>query len=237
MPQNESNLPDRGAAQAAGRILIHKGGALNAHVYRVTDSDGRVRIEKDFSECSWIVRNTLGRFLIFRECWILRCLQGTGVVPGGVEKISPFAMREEWCAGFTLRESCCGVHEENKPGVKVVEGVPREVLDAPIPREFFEALEAGIRAVHRKGFVHLDLHNERNVMVTPGYKPVILDWQSALPLAKVPLLGWMLRRIDMAGVYKFRDRFRPGELDEGRMALLKRERFLRQHFWVPRLKI
>jgi len=220
-----------------GHVLVHKGGLLNACVYRVTGADGRMWMEKDFSKSPWLVRNTVGRFLVFRECWILRWLSGTDAVPTGVAKLSPFAMREDWCAGFTLRDSCCGVHSENLPGVKVVEGVPREVLDGPIPRTFFEALEAGIRAVHKRGFVHLDLHNERNVMVAPGYRPVILDWQSALPLAKVPLLGRLLRRIDLAGVYKLWDRFRPGELDEGRRSLLTRERFLRTHFWMPRIRI
>lgn len=221
----------------ARRVLVHSGGPFNARVYRVESSGGDAQMEKDFSECCWLVRNTVGRLLVFRECWILRRLAGTGAVPEGVRRISPFALREDWCEGFTLRDSCCGVHEENPPGTRTVEGVPQEILDAPPPRGFFEALEAGIQAVHARGLVHLDLHNERNVMVAPGYRPVILDWQSALPLAKVPLLGLALRRIDLAGVYKLWDRFRPGELDDERKALLSRERFLRNHFWIPRVKL
>lgn len=217
-------------------MLVHSGGIFNARVYRLVDAAGRPRIEKDFSVCPWLVRNTIGRFLVFRECWILRRLEGTGVVPTGVEKISPFAFREDFCPGFVLRQSCCGVHSECRPSEEVANGVPLEMLTAPIPAAFFDALERGMRAAHALGFVHLDLHNERNVIVGPGYRPVILDWQSALPLAKVPLIGRFLAGIDLAGIYKFRERYRPGELDARSLSRLHRMLFLRRHFWVPRLR-
>lgn len=219
------------------RVLIHKGGLLNARVYRIVDSQGRKRIEKDFSDSPWIVRNTVGRLLVFREVWILRWLERTGVVPGNVERVSAFAFREDFCPGFTLRDSCCGVHHESVPSEEKAYGVPMEMLTAPVPGKFFEDLEKGIRAVHARGFVHLDLHNERNVIVGPDYRPVILDWQSALPLSKIPLLGRLLARIDLAGVYKFHERFRPGELDGKSRSRLGRMRFLRRHFWVPRIRL
>lgn len=231
-----ANVEGDGRAKQASRTPIHGGGLFNARVYRAADPGGRLHVEKDFSESPWLVRNTVGRFLIFRECWILRRLESTGVVPAGVERVSPFCLREDFCPGFTLRDSCCGVHEENPPGSKTIEGVPREVLDAPPSREFFEALEQGIRLVHSRGFVHLDLHNERNVIVAPGYRPFIIDWQSALPLARVPVLGRLLAQIDLAGVYKLRERFRPGELDAGKRSWLRRAFFWRRILWVPRLR-
>lgn len=224
-------------AKTGARELIHGGGMLNARVYKSADSEGRLRVEKDFSESPWLVRNTVGRFLVFRECWILGRLEDTGVVPSGIERVSPFCLREDFCPGFTLRDSCCGVHEENPPGSKTIDGVPREVLDSQPPRSFFEELERGIRLIHSRGFVHLDLHNERNVIVAPGYRPVIVDWQSALPLARVPVLGRLLARIDLAGVYKLWERFRPGELDSGKRSWLKRAFFWRRILWIPRLRI
>lgn len=229
---------DRGdGAKTVLRELVHSGGPLNARVYKVAGPGGRTHIEKDFSESPWLVRNTVGRFLVSRECWILKRLEATGAVPAGVARVSPFCLREDFCPGFTLRDSCCGVHGENPPGSKTIEGVPREVLDSPPPREFFEALERGIRLVHKLGFVHLDLHNERNVIVATGWRPVVIDWQSALPLARVPLLGRLLARIDIAGVYKLWDRFRPGELDAAKRSRLNRAFFWRRLLWVPRIRL
>ena len=220
----------------AKRVLVHAGGPLNARVYRVETADGGQFVEKDFSACPRIVRNTLGRFLVWRECWILRRLERTGAVPGGVRKLPPFALREDFVAGFALRDSDTGVYASNVFDPSKVVGVPAAMLREPVPRAFFEALEAGVRAVHAAGFVHLDLHNSRNVMVGPGWKPVLVDWQSALPTFWMPgFLRRALERIDLAGVYKFWDKFRPGELTPERARFLDRSRFVRKHFWIPRL--
>lgn len=220
----------------ANRVLLHEGGILNARVYRVADG-GASWIEKDFSANPWIVRNTLGRFLIRRECRILRRLEPTGVVPAGAERLSAFSLREERCPGFSLRDTACGVYAGNVFDPSKADGVPPEMLREPVPRAFFESLESAVKAAHRARFVHLDLHNARNVVVGPGWKPVLLDWQSAVPTAWLPrFLRRALERVDRAGVYKLWDRFRPGELSEKQMKFLRRSRFLRRHFWIPRLK-
>ena len=218
------------------RMLVHRGGALNARVYRAEAADGAAWIEKDFSECPHLVRNTLGRFFVWRECWILRRLETTGLVPGGVRRLGPFALRENFVAGFALRDSDTGVFTRNACEPSTAYGVAEEMLREPVPRSFFEALEAGIRAVHAAGFVHLDLHNSRNVMVGPGWEPTLIDWQSALPTFWMPgFLRRALERIDLAGVYKFWNKFRPGELSPERLRFLERSRFLRRHFWIPRI--
>ena len=218
------------------RTLVHRGGALNARVYRAEEEGGGRWIEKDFSESPRLVRNTLGRFFVWRECWILRRLETTGLVPGGVRRLGPFALREDFVAGFALRDSDTGVFTRNACEPSTAYGVAEEMLREPVPRSFFEALEAGIRAVHAAGFVHLDLHNSRNVMVGPGWKPTLIDWQSALPTFWMPgFLRRALERIDLAGVYKFWNKFRPGELSPERLRFLERSRFLRRHFWIPRI--
>ena len=218
------------------RALLHRGGPLNARVYLVGDADGPARIEKDFSECPRLVRNTLGRYLVWRECWILRSLAGTGAVPGGARRLSPFSLCEDFVAGFALRDSDTGVYASNVFDPSKVHGVPAEMLREPVPRAFFEALEACVRAVHAAKFVHLDLHNSRNVMVGPGWRPTLVDWQSALPTGWMPgFLRRALERVDLAGVYKLWNKFRPGELDGERMRFLRRSRFIRRHFWIPRI--
>ena len=218
------------------KALIHRGGPFNARVYRVEDDAGAQHVEKDFLDSPWLVRNTIGRFLIWREYWILWRLRETGVVPGGVRRLSPLRLREDFCPGFALRDSACGVYARDAFDPAKARGVPPEMMREPVPRAFFEALEAGVHAVHAARFVHLDLHNARNVMVGPGWKPVLIDWQSALPTRWMPPpLRRALERIDLAGVYKFWNKFRPGELSAEQLSFLHRSQFIRRHFWIPRV--
>ena len=216
--------------------IIHIGGPLNARVYRVEDAEGAMWIEKDFSSNPRFVRNTVGRFLIWRETWILGRLSAIGIVPRNVRKLSPFCLREDFCRGFALRDSDTGVYSANVFDSTKVVGAPAEMLREPVPRSFFEALEAGVKAVHAAKFVHLDLHNARNVMVGPDLIPTLIDWQSALPTAWMPgPLRRALERIDLAGVYKLWHKFRCGDLSDEQMKFLNRARFIRRHFWLPRL--
>ena len=221
------------------RTLLHRGGPLNARVYLVESPGEAPVVEKDFSDCNWFVRHTVGRYLIWRETLVLRHLsRKTGLVPSGVRRVSPFRLQESFQPGFALRDSLCGAFPGNIPRLCQARGVPRDMLLQPVPRSFFEALEAGVRACHAARFVHLDLHNARNIIVGPGWQPVLLDWQSALPTFWLPPpLRRALERIDLAGVYTFWDKFRPGELPPGRRRFLARSRFLRKHFWFPRLHL
>lgn len=221
--------------EGTSRTLLHQGGPLNARVYRVEDEKGRAWVEKDFGQCQWWAKWTLGRFLVFREWWILRRLEKTGVVPKGVCRVSAVCLREDFCEGYALRDSLCGVYKGNRPEDIHWHGVPGEMLRQAIPASFFEELEAGVQAVHRAGFVHLDLHNARNVMVEPGFHPVIVDWQSAVPAFLLPgPLRRALERIDLAGVWKFREKFRPGELSAEQRRVLETSRYMHR-FWLPRL--
>lgn len=209
------------------RELVHSGGVLNARVYRVRDDDGKTWIEKDFSASPRLVRNTIGRFLVLRECWVLGKLESeTDIVPGGVRRVSPFCLREDFVEGPNMRE-----RSDAERAKGVVPGSGRI-----FPREFFDRLDSGIRAAHAAGFVHLDLHNARNVMVCPGWRPVLVDWQSAMPTHFLPRpIRHALERIDLAGEYKFREKFRPGELRDDERQFLRRSMFLRHHFWMPRV--
>ncbi|MBQ7666716.1 MAG: hypothetical protein IJS46_01835 [Kiritimatiellae bacterium] len=209
------------------RKLIHKGGVFNARVYRMADSSGAEWIEKDFSASPWLVRNTVGRFLTLREALILRYLERkTDASPAGAVRVSGYCLREAFIRGESMRDRS---DRANDAGVDPASGTL-------FKREFFDSLEEKVRAVHRARFVHLDLHNARNVMIAPGENPVIVDWQSALPTFLLPgPLRRALERIDLAGVAKFREMFRPMDLTDAERRFLRRSRFLRKHFWLPRL--
>lgn len=238
-PPPDKIAPRSPSGPAPIRTLLHRGGPFNARVYLVESPDSAPVVEKDFSECNWFVRHTIGRYLIWRETLVLRCLsRKTSLVPSGVRRVSPFCLRESFQPGFALRDSLCGAFPGNIPDRCQARGVPRDRLFQPVPRSFFEDLEAGVRACHAARFVHLDLHNARNIIVNPDWKPVLLDWQSALPTFWLPSpLRRALERIDLAGVFKFWDKFRPGELSPDQRRFLARSRFLRKHFWFPRLHL
>lgn len=202
------------------RELVHRGGLCNASVFKVTGYGGDAHIEKDFSGAPWIVRNTVGRFLIWRETWILKRLEKTGVVPCGVRRLSAFCLREDFIEGALLQDYRLLALDGGKTGT--------------LPKSFFEAFEDGVAKCHRAGFVHLDLHNARNVIVTSDMRPVFLDWQSAVPtFLLIPPLRRAIERIDLAGIYKFWDIVRPGEIPPEKMRFLGRSRVIRRLFWIP----
>lgn len=235
MPE-DSARPSR--PPSVEKTLLHEGGWANAMVWRCRDEEGAEWVEKDFSPANWLVRNTLGRFLVAREAWVLGRLSGTGVVPEGVRKISAVSLREDVVPGFALRDSACGAYRGNVFDPTKVHGLDPDTLRQEIPSSFFDALEAGLRACHAAGFVHLDIHNARNVMVTPGFRPVVLDWQSALPVRFMPRpFRRMLEKIDLAGVAKFRAKFRPADISSAQRRRLRRLYFLRRVFWLPRVQL
>ena len=232
--QNAATAPDA----TARRRRLHGGGPFNAVVWLCDEGGPAPWIEKDFSGAVWLVRNTIGRFLVAHEIRVLLRLEKTGAVPTGVRRISPFALREAAIPGFALRDTLCGAFKGNRPEEVSFSGVPLEMLRETPPPRFFDDWEAALRACHALKFVHLDLHNARNVMVTPGFHPVMIDWQSALPTALLPgPLRRFLERIDLAGLAKFRAKFHPEKTTPDEKRRLKRARFVRQHFWLPRIRI
>lgn len=211
----------------ADRTEIHAGGPFNAKVYRCTAPDGTVFVEKDFSSCAWIVRNTLGRFFAAREIRMLRTLAPTGIAPLPLLRSGPFAFSETFCAGESLRMFA---HAGTKPHP----GRP----DSGVPVSFFDELEAGVARFHALGVVHLDLHNERNVMVTPDFHPCVIDWQSAVRTAAMPrFLRRRLEAVDTMGLLKFRNAFHPETLTDEQRRHLKISRGIRKFLWPPRVHL
>ena len=207
------------------KTLLHKGGFANAKIYRLETPDGEVFIEKDFSGCSFLIRNTIGRFLIRREVHYLLRLEETGVVPGKARRIGPFCMRETFCAGQTLREI-------PKPNPKVPGSENR------IPVAYFHALFNALQNIHQSGIVHLDLHNLRNIIVSADGTPVLLDWQSAIHTRLLlPPIRRLLENIDNMGVLKAFDKFHPEAMNDELSKKLEHAKKIRRRFWLPRIHL
>lgn len=191
--------------------LLKKGGWANARVSVVT-LDGTQWVVKDFQEKIWLVRQTLGRFLIRREWRTLLRLQGVPGIPA-----RPFRL-DEFGLGYLFEE-----------GVTLAEAMSRkEALGA----EFFMALEEMADRIHRRGYVHLDLRNGKNVLVAVNRAPRLIDFQAGLWIHHLPDWGrTIFTDIDRSGIYKWWNRFLPGGLDAGRRKVLEKINRRRRRFW------
>jgi serine/threonine protein kinase len=182
---------------ASGQIL-KSGSALNARVSTVATPAG-LRVLKDFSHSPFLIRHTLGRFLIRREFATLRRLQGLAGVPVDPVRLHAFAISYRFVPGETLATLL-----ESR---------------ASVDQTFFPALEKLVAGLHARGFVHLDLRNGRNMLRTSEGQPRLLDFQAGLWLPA--LLRRPLEAVDLSGVYKWWARLLPGQMNPQRTQKLR----------------
>src|SRR5262249_14766262 len=123
-------------------------------------------VVKDFRPRGFIVRNTIGRFSVARECRAYERLAGIEGIPAFAGRVDAHARASLYRRGEALTSR------------------PRRSL----PASFFEALEELLAAVHARGVAIADLHH-RNVIVDPGAaRPSLVDFS----LAVVRPAGWNL---------------------------------------------
>jgi hypothetical protein len=201
----------RGDLTAAPRELLRDGRFANARVERV-HIGGVDWIFKDFSSRAFIVRHTVGRFLLARELRALRRLDGIPGIPDRAFRVDAFAIAARFVPGRTLAR---------------VDG-------AHITTPYLVALEALLRQVHARGLVHLDTRGGGNLLMTPAGAPGIIDFQAALSTRWMPgaLRRWF-NDMDMSGVYKKWAQWQPETMGEVRRA--EYERLTRwRRLWVFR---
>jgi hypothetical protein len=203
-------------AQLAGaeRHLLRDGRFANARVERVHigGSAGGDWIFKDFSSRAFLVRHTVGRFLLGREVRALRRLQGIDGVPGDAFRVDAFAMAARFVPGRPLADMPKG----------------------PVSTAYLLALEALLRQVHARGLVHLDTRGGGNLLLMPDGAPGIIDFQAALSTRWMPrgLRAWF-EAMDLSGVYKKWARWQPDTLGPERAASLERQNRWRR-WWLLR---
>jgi RIO-like serine/threonine protein kinase len=170
--------------------------------------DGRRAVVKDFLPCPAFWRWTCGRFLTGREARAYARLDGVPGVPAYLGRIDAYALAVEWVPGKDFGKC------------------PKGTLGP----EVFRRLEETVAEMHRRGVVHLDLRQRRNVLVDEAGTPRVIDLSSALTVRPGGFLHGLLAPIDRSGVLKYKRRFLPDSLDEEERARLRRvERWRR--FW------
>jgi tRNA A-37 threonylcarbamoyl transferase component Bud32 len=201
----------RGTLCHAETRLLKKGGWANAEVSAIA-LDGAQWVVKDFSRKIWLVRQTIGRYLIRREWRALLRLQGVPGIPARPFRMDGFGLGYLFVEGQTLSR----VRERREP----------------LGPDFFTALEDLVGRIHRRGYAHLDLRNGKNILVTPDNRPQLIDFQAGLWIQRLPgQLRAALEDIDHSGVYKWWNRFDPESLDEGRRQVLETINRRRRRYW------
>jgi RIO-like serine/threonine protein kinase len=193
------------------RTVLNAGRWANAVVYRLARPDGEW-VVKDFAPRHWLVRATIGAFLVGRETRALSRLAGVDGVPGDAFRLDRHALACRYLRGTPLHQTD----------------------DRPPPPAFFEAFEALMGRIHARGLVHLDNRNARNVIVRDDGSPGLIDFQSYLATGWLPQ-RWRrgIERFDLAGVYKHWYGRWPDTLGRERLDILERMN-RRRRLWVLR---
>ena len=175
------------------------------------DVEGRSLMVKDVRKKNFLLRWTLGLWLIHKEWRIYSRLAGMKGIPQPVERIDRFAFAMEFI-----------------PGRSVLRG---ELL----PSSFFSDLERVLEEVHRKGVVHMDLRHKGNILVSGKGEPFLIDFNSSFAFREkgflrrylFPLLRW----VDYGGLLKLKKRISPSRMTPEELAFLKRFDRLRR-LWI-----
>jgi len=125
----------------------------------VVEEDGRRAIVKDYSTNRFLYRNTIGRFLVWRESKAYRMLRGLQGVPTFYRVIDGLAIVIEEISGKNMEAF------QN---------------DEKLPEGFFKELEALVKSIHGHGLAHCDLKRAPNILLGDDGRPYIVDWSSSI---------------------------------------------------------
>lgn len=160
----------RGNAALHIEKILARGTLAKADVF-VAMLQGRRYVVKDFSSKGFWERNLIGRLFIFREFRAYRALSGVKGLPERFVRLSPFTLAIEYLEGRSL-------------GAMMKDDIGPSVIGQ---------LEGIIQDIHRRGWVHLDLHRRNNILLVDG-KVIAVDLASAFHPGGVPLIGrWLTR--------------------------------------------
>lgn len=191
-------------------IYLVKGRAGKPDLNQV-EVEGRSLMVKDVRKKYFLLRWTLGLWLIHKEWKIYSRLTGMKGVPQPVERIDRFAFAMEFI-----------------PGRSILRG-------DPLPSSFFSDLERVLGEVHGRGVVHLDLRHKGNILVSEKGEPFLIDFNSSFAFKEkgflrrylFPLLRW----VDYGGLLKLKERISPSLMTPEELAFLKRFDRLRK-LWI-----
>lgn len=125
----------------------------------LVEENGVRAVVKDYSSNRFWYRNTIGRFLLWRESKAYRRLNGLRGVPTCYRVLGGLALITEEIAGRNIE----GLENEGR-----------------LSEEFFDSLQELVKNVHSRGLVHCDLKRAPNILLGPDEKPYIVDWSASI---------------------------------------------------------
>ena len=125
----------------------------------VVEENGVRAVVKDFSTGRFLFRNTVGRFLVWREAKAYKQLENIRGIPALYRIIDGLAL--------VLQE---------------IPSTDMESLDSreKLPDTFFDALKELVDKCHDRGFAHCDLKRAPNTLVGRDGFPYIIDWGASI---------------------------------------------------------
>ena len=193
----------RPEADPLSRVLRDKGGFLSPAV-SVVDHGGRPAILKDYRRKNAVTRGLLAPRLVRREFDALKLLEGVPGIPAAYAIVEKRAILLEYVEGKTLNKFAAG----------------------ELPDRVFERLCETVHAMHRRGVVHLDLRQRKNILVA-GDRPYVIDFANAIRGKLAPKLFG----VDESALLKWKLRNWPHLVTEEDREALKKHKFLRK-FWI-----
>ena len=168
----------------------------------IVEKNGLRAVIKDFSGNRFLFRNTVGRFLIWREARAYAKLQGVKGVPEFYGIMDGLALAVQEIPGRSL------------------ENLEKEML---LPHVFFESMETLVNAFHRRGLAHCDLKRAPNTLLGTDGMPYIVDWAASISKKELcfPPLNLIFRRFmldDKMAITKLALRHCPDQVSEEKKA-------------------
>ncbi|MBW2029819.1 MAG: hypothetical protein JRH06_16245 [Deltaproteobacteria bacterium] len=148
----------RSALPARNSGILRRPSSTRPTIWLVEENGIRA-VVKDFSSNGFLYRNTIGRFLIWRETKAYRRLKGLEGVPRFYRVMDGLALVVEEIKGRSM------------------EGLEDEIT---LSEDFFRSLKDLVKAVHDRGLAHCDLKRAPNVLMGEDGHPYIIDWCSAI---------------------------------------------------------
>lgn len=138
--------------------VLRKSSSTRPILWVAEENENRAVI-KDYSTNRFFYRNTIGRFLIWRETKAYRKLSGLKGIPNLYRVIDGLALVIEEISGQDIE----GLEKGEK-----------------LSKEFFIELRELVESVHKRGLAHCDLKRAPNILLGHDGKPYIVDWSASI---------------------------------------------------------
>jgi serine/threonine protein kinase len=154
---------------------ILRGSSSTRPAIWVVEENGVRAVVKDYSANRFFFRNTVGRFLVWREGKAFRRLKDLKGVPSLYRVIDGLALVIEEIPGSSL------------------ENLEKEMR---LPESFFSALKDLVDSFHKTGVAHCDLKRAPNTLLGDDGQPYIIDWGASISKGefRIPFLNLIYRR-------------------------------------------